>query len=168
MISTHFAHRRPLQRASPAQHRQNGSSSRETNNTGRLGVSFSFFLFSLHLFLASCSTAPPLLTGLFVSRAIFNDPETAKTQFPVPVFQCLQIKPLGPPPNGAAGAAASERYRVVLSDVDNYVQTMLATQGNHVVHDGQLVRGCIVRIKAYQANAVKGKKCVVLLFVFVS
>ncbi|EFX03800.1 replication protein a DNA-binding subunit [Grosmannia clavigera kw1407] len=95
--------------------------------------------------------------------AIFSDPESARTQFPVPVLQCLQIKPLGPPPNGAAGAAGSERYRVVLSDVDNFVQTMLATQGNHVVHDGKLVRGSIVRIKAYQANAVKGKNILIIL-----
>ena len=40
----------------------------------------------------------------------------------------------------------------------HYVQCMLATQANHVIHDGKLVRGCIIRIKQYQANAVKGKK----------
>lgn len=37
---------------------------------------------------------------------------------------------------------------------------MLATQANHVIHDGLLQRGCIVRIKSYQANEVKGKKYV--------
>lgn len=42
--------------------------------------------------------------------------------------------------------------------MDHYVQTMLATQASHVVHDGKLVRGCIVRVKSYQANSVKGKK----------
>lgn len=42
--------------------------------------------------------------------------------------------------------------------MDHYVQTMLATQASHVVHDGKLVRGCLVRIKSYQANSVKGKK----------
>jgi len=35
---------------------------------------------------------------------------------------------------------------------------MLATQANHVIHDAKLVRNCIVRIKSYQANAVKGKR----------
>ena len=34
------------------------------------------------------------------------------------------------------------------------------TEANHVIHDNQLVRGCIVRVKSYQANEVKGKKYV--------
>lgn len=37
---------------------------------------------------------------------------------------------------------------------------MLATQANHVIHDGKLARGCIVRIKSFQSNVVKGKKYV--------
>lgn len=37
---------------------------------------------------------------------------------------------------------------------------MLATQANHVVHDGKLVKGCIVRVKSYNPNSVKGKKYV--------
>ncbi|TLS24224.1 hypothetical protein PpBr36_08460 [Pyricularia pennisetigena] len=91
--------------------------------------------------------------------AIFNDPEGVKTRFPVPVLQCLQVKLLGQQPN----AGAAERYRVVLSDIDNYIQCMLATQANHVIHDDQLQRGCIVRVKSYQANTVKGKSVLVLL-----
>ncbi|KAI0452082.1 replication factor-A protein [Xylaria acuta] len=94
--------------------------------------------------------------------AIFHDPENADQRFPVPVLQCLQIKPLTAQP--APGAPApQERYRVVLSDIRNYVQCMLATQANHVIHDDQLVRGCIVRIKSYQANAVKGKNILIIL-----
>ena len=95
------------------------------------------------------------LTSSFLSSVIFSDPEKGKEQFPVPIFQCLQVKPLG---NQQPGGTGGERYRVVLSDMDQYVQTMLATQASHVVHDGKLVRGCIVRVKSYQANSVKGKK----------
>lgn len=51
-----------------------------------------------------------------------------------------------------------DRYRIVLSDIDNYVQCMLATQANHVVHDGKLVKNCILRLKSAQSNSVKGKK----------
>lgn len=87
-------------------------------------------------------------------RAIFTDQAGAAQRFPVPVLQCLQIKPL--PANPAGGGP--ERYRVVLSDIRNYVQCMLATQANHVIHDNQLQRGCIVRVKSYQPNSVKGKK----------
>lgn len=93
----------------------------------------------------------------------------------MPVLQCVQIKPLGPQGEGNA-----ERFRVVLSDVNNFVQSMLATrkypprvktvtprsaltkflEANHVIHDGKLKKGSIVRLKQYQANAVKGKRSV--------
>ncbi|ORY57296.1 replication factor-a protein 1 [Pseudomassariella vexata] len=93
--------------------------------------------------------------------AIFNDAANVDQRFPVPVLQCLQIKPLAAQPTGGGGGA--ERYRVVLSDLRNYVQCMLATQANHVIHDNQLIRGCIVRIKSYQANSVKGKNILIIL-----
>ncbi len=100
-----------------------------------------------------CEYVLGLLTRLFAS-AIFNN--EGANRFPVPVLQCLQIKTLE-----AKGAGnASERFRVVLSDMRNYVQCMLATQANHVVHDGKLQRGCIVRLKQYQAQALKGKRYV--------
>ena len=35
---------------------------------------------------------------------------------------------------------------------------MLATQANHVVHDGKLVKNCVLRVKSFQSNSVKGKK----------
>ncbi|KAI1662661.1 replication factor-a protein [Daldinia decipiens] len=92
--------------------------------------------------------------------AIFSDPEHVEQLFPVPILQCLQIKPLAPQ-QGPAGQP--ERYRVVLSDIRNYVQCMLATQANHVIHNGSLVRGALVRIKSYQANAVKGKNILIIL-----
>ncbi|KAL2758635.1 hypothetical protein ACRALDRAFT_1068902 [Sodiomyces alcalophilus JCM 7366] len=90
-------------------------------------------------------------------NAIFTDPDNVAAKFPVPILQCLQIKPLG----GQPGAV--DRYRIVLSDVNNYVQSMLATQVNHLVHDGQLVRNCIVRITNYQPNTVKGKNILIIL-----
>lgn len=83
---------------------------------------------------------------------IFNDPDKAGKLYPVPVLQCLQIKQMAPNPQG------EERYRLVLSDGTHYVQTMLALQANHVVHEGKLVRGCIVRLKQYTPNNHKGKK----------
>lgn len=39
-----------------------------------------------------------------------------------PVFQCVQVKPMTQNANGA------ERYRLVWSDVDNFIQSMLATR----------------------------------------
>ncbi|KAL1898793.1 Replication factor A protein 1 [Sporothrix stenoceras] len=108
--------------------------------------------------MSSDAAARQISRGAF--SVIFNDPEKGKEQFPVPILQCLQIKPLG---NQQPGGTGGERYRVVLSDMEHYVQSMLATQASHVVHDGKLVRGCIVRVKSYQANSVKGKNILILL-----
>lgn len=93
-----------------------------------------------------------LLTPFLLS-AIFHDPDRALNEFQIPVLQCLQVKPLGAQPNGGG-----ERYRIVLSDTINYVQCMLATQANHVVHDGKLNKCSIVRVKSYNPNTVKGKR----------
>ncbi|KAJ5992886.1 Replication factor A protein 1 [Penicillium sp. IBT 35674x] len=86
--------------------------------------------------------------------AIFDD---TKAQVQEPIVQCVQVKPLPPQPNH------QERYRAVFSDVANYVQTMLATQANHVVTNGSLRKGCFVRLKSFQANSVKGKKILIVL-----
>ncbi|KAK3899877.1 hypothetical protein C8A05DRAFT_46174 [Staphylotrichum tortipilum] len=93
-------------------------------------------------------------------EAIFSDAERAAIQFPVPVMQCLHIKNLE---NKAVGGGGPERYRIVLSDIRNYVQCMLATQANHVMHDGLLQRGSIVRVKQYQAQCLKGKNVMIVL-----
>ena len=74
-----------------------------------------------------------------------------------PVLQCVQIKPL------AAQQGSPERYRVVFSDIVNFIQSMLATQCNRHVHEGKLKKGCFVRLKNYQSNAVKGKRILIVL-----
>ncbi|KAH6609722.1 replication factor a1 [Trichoderma cornu-damae] len=90
-------------------------------------------------------------------EAIFNDPDRAARLFPVPVMQCLQIKQMAP--SGQGG----DRYRLVMSDGNNYVQTMLAVQANHVIRDNKLERGCITRVKKYQPNNLKGKNVLIIL-----
>jgi len=50
-------------------------------------------------------------------RSIFNGERIEN-----PVLQCVQIKPL----QGATGTV--ERFRVVFSDIRNFIQSMLATR----------------------------------------
>lgn len=69
-----------------------------------------------------------------------------------PVFQCVQLKPMG---NGVNGM---ERFRLVWSDIRNYIQSMLATQLNYLVNEGKLKRGSFVRLKQFQQQEVKGKR----------
>ncbi|KAI9810389.1 MAG: Replication factor A protein 1 [Pycnora praestabilis] len=89
--------------------------------------------------------------------AIFKSAESGDASSAQPVLQCVQIKPL------AGQAGNPERFRVVFSDIQNFVQSMLATQANHVVHEGKLKKGCFVRLKAFQANQVKGKRIIIVL-----
>jgi replication factor A1 len=81
--------------------------------------------------------------------AIFEDTPGRIQQ---PLVQCVQIKPIAPQPD------TPERFRVVYSDIQNYVQTMLAIPANTYVTGEKLKKGCFVRLKSYQANAIKGKK----------
>lgn len=89
---------------------------------------------------------------------IFDDSSALRERFPEPVCQCVRISPIAPTQNGVG-----ERFRVVLSDIRNFVQCMLASQANNVVHDGSLKKGSFVRLKAYQANQVKGKRILIIL-----
>lgn len=61
-----------------------------------------------------------------------------------------------------SGANGVERFRIVLSDVKNYIQSMLATQLNHVVKEDKLKRGSFLRLKQFQQQEVKGKRCVLV------
>ncbi|KAB8346326.1 hypothetical protein FH972_023370 [Carpinus fangiana] len=76
-------------------------------------------------------------------------------QIEPPVFQCVQVKPLG----GNNG----ERFRCVFSDIQNFIQSMLASQLNHLVKEDKLKRGVFVRINNYSLNEVKGKRIMVVL-----
>ncbi|KAL8776436.1 MAG: hypothetical protein Q9203_007378 [Teloschistes exilis] len=75
-----------------------------------------------------------------------------------PVLQCVQVKPIA---GGQAGG--QERFRVVFSDILNFVQSMLASQVNHHVHNGKLKRGVFVRLKSFQTNTVKNKRIIIVL-----
>ena len=74
-----------------------------------------------------------------------------------------------------------ERFRVVFSDIDNFVQCMLATrkslyrrierqpnanrsvEANHLIKDGALKKGSIVKLTSYQPNKVKDKPIIIVL-----
>ncbi|KAI9849764.1 MAG: Replication factor A protein 1 [Thelocarpon superellum] len=89
---------------------------------------------------------------------IFNAGTETDANALQPVLQCLQIKPLA-----SQQQNGPERFRVVFSDVNNFAQSMLATQINWVIHDGKLKKGCLVRLKGYSPNIVKGKRILIVL-----
>ncbi|KAK5083667.1 Replication factor A protein 1 [Lithohypha guttulata] len=87
-------------------------------------------------------------------QAIFQDSPGRVQQ---PVVQCVQIKPMS-----QSNGEATERYRVVFSDTQNYVQTMLATSINDEIHQDRLKKGAVVQLVSYQANLVKGKRILIV------
>ncbi|KAI4677415.1 uncharacterized protein J4E84_009100 [Alternaria hordeiaustralica] len=77
-----------------------------------------------------------------------------------PVLQCVQIKTMEPK---AGEANPVQRFRVVLSDIRNFIQTMIATTANDIVTSGQLKKGSIVRLLKYNPQRVKDKNILIIM-----
>ncbi|KAF2734725.1 replication protein-like protein A 70 kDa DNA-binding subunit [Polyplosphaeria fusca] len=86
------------------------------------------------------------------------EPNGCDVQYPV--MQCVQIKTMEPKQGDAQPV---QRFRVVLSDVRNFIQTMLATTSNDIVTSGKLKKGSIVRLKKFNPQQVKEKKILILM-----
>lgn len=48
--------------------------------------------------------------------------------------------------------------RVILSDGTHFIQSMLATQLNHMVESKELDKNVVVKLSQYVTNAVQGRK----------
>ncbi|KAF1834864.1 replication protein-like protein A 70 kDa DNA-binding subunit [Decorospora gaudefroyi] len=77
-----------------------------------------------------------------------------------PILQCVQIKTMEPK---AGEPNAVQRFRVVLSDIRNFIQTMIATAANEIVTSGQLKKGSIVRLLKYNPQRVKDKNILIIM-----
>ena len=80
------------------------------------------------------SSARRLCVGLFeltIRSAIFNDPERASREFPVPVLQCLQVKTL----DSKTPGAAPDRFMTHLALVEVDHEGTSATWGEHVTDE---------------------------------
>mmetsp|Transcript_27892 Transcript_27892/g.39242 ORF Transcript_27892/g.39242 Transcript_27892/m.39242 type:complete len:642 (-) Transcript_27892:59-1984(-) len=71
-----------------------------------------------------------------------------------PVLQLMAVKAVG---------GSSDRYRTILSDGQHYVQGMLATQINHMVHSGQIADNSIVRVDDFMNNSVQNRTVIIVL-----
>ncbi|KAI5295387.1 Replication factor A protein 1, partial [Ascosphaera acerosa] len=72
-----------------------------------------------------------------------------------PILQVLQVKQLSSAPG------SDVKYRVVLSDTVNFIQSMLVTGLNHLVISGALHLNCFVKLKKYTAKTLKGRRVVI-------
>jgi replication factor A1 len=89
-------------------------------------------------------------------RAIYDADTAPVPGFEQPTLQVLATKPINNNQNAAANA--TERWRVVLSDGTNFIQAMLATQLNPLVHSGEMSKGKLVKVHGYSMSRMKEKK----------
>ncbi|KAF2747195.1 replication factor-a protein [Sporormia fimetaria CBS 119925] len=61
-----------------------------------------------------------------------------------------------------SGDNSVQRFRVVLSDVRNFIQTMLATSMNGFVTSGKLKKGVLVRLTQFHPQKVKDKNILII------
>ncbi|KAI0345302.1 replication factor-A protein 1 [Trametopsis cervina] len=86
-----------------------------------------------------------------------NDEEEALSQS-LPTLQVLSIKKVGAP-----SATTADRYRVIVSDGEFFLQAMLATQLNKLVEDGDVGKNTIIVIDKFTCNFVQDKRLLIIL-----
>jgi replication factor A1 len=91
-------------------------------------------------------------------RAIYDADTTPVPGFEQPTLQVLATKPINNNNNQNTAANQTERWRVVLSDGTNFIQAMLATQLNPLVHSGEMSKGKLVKVTGYSMSKMKDKK----------
>jgi replication factor A1 len=70
-----------------------------------------------------------------------------------PVLQVMDVRPVNTTQN-----AASERFRMLLSDGVHTMQSMLATAENHWVKDGAIVRGAIIHLQEFTCSTIHTRR----------
>ena len=100
------------------------------------------------------------LTNGAVWNLVQSEGTSANPGFPASVVQVLRVIKV----NGSSNNN-QDRYRVILSDGQNFVQGMLATQLNHLVTNNQIVDYALIRVNDYMNNLVQNKNVIILLAV---
>jgi Replication factor-A protein 1, N-terminal domain len=107
----------------------------------------------------------PLTAGVLTTRgvlkAIFNDPSQHQKDFHVPGCQLAQMKRLNT--DDAPWVCQAECYRLGLSDIHHFAQCLLVASQNHLVHEGKLKIGSILRLRVYHVESIRGKSFLILV-----
>lgn len=73
-------------------------------------------------------------------------------------LQFLSIKKVGNNAN-APTSAPPERYRLIISDGEHYMQAMLATQLNDLVQENSITKNTVAVVDKLTCNYVQEKRC---------
>lgn len=70
-----------------------------------------------------------------------------------PTLQILSIKKVG-----AGPGSTLDRYRLIVSDGEGFTQSMMATQLNHYVDEGLVVKNTVIVVEKFTCNYVQQKR----------
>ncbi|KAE9596883.1 hypothetical protein Lal_00007554 [Lupinus albus] len=90
--------------------------------------------------------------------AMCSDDSSTSSEDLKPVLQVIDLKQVQSQQN-----AATERFRLVLSDGSLYQQGMLATQKNDLVRSGRLQKGSVVKLTQFICNVVQERKIIIII-----
>jgi replication factor A1 len=88
-----------------------------------------------------------------VIRVIHDSESQPVPGYENPVLQVLAVKKIN-----STAPNATERWRVVLSDGNHFIQSMLATQLNIMVQNNAIQKGVFIRLLQYTMNKMKDKR----------
>lgn len=105
--------------------------------------------------LETCATMTQLSAGtcLRLHNAQTGDDDLFNAGHTV---QFLSIKQVTPSTSG--NNAALDRFRIIISDGEHFLQAMLATQLNSLVHDNSIGKNTVAIIDKLTCNFVQGKR----------
>ncbi|KZT02307.1 replication factor-a protein [Laetiporus sulphureus 93-53] len=77
-----------------------------------------------------------------------------------PTVQFLSFKKVAP---GSGASATMDRYRVIVSDGQHFLQAMIATQLNELVETGQVGKHSVAVIERFSCNLVQDKRLLIIM-----
>ncbi|CAL1705705.1 unnamed protein product [Somion occarium] len=76
-----------------------------------------------------------------------------------PTMQILSVKKVSSP----GGLNQVDRYRIIVSDGEHFLQAMLATQLNNLVDEGHVGKYSIIRVDKFTCNLVQERRLLIVL-----
>ena len=102
----------------------------------------------------------PTLTVGSCQRLNSGDKDDESLWSSKPTLQLLSIKKVTPNSTPGTANAATDRYRIIISDGQNFLQAMLATQLNHLVEEDRVGKNTIAVIENMSCQTIQEKRSV--------
>ncbi|KAJ3149871.1 Replication factor A protein 1 [Geranomyces michiganensis] len=109
------------------------------------------------------SNCPQLTQGFLMAAYEASGQGTTAAGYDSIALQVLNIKKLARNPTGPDQPAQPDRYRLILSDGNHFMQAMLAVGQNELVTSEELKKNGVIQLKAYNCQAIGPKRVIIIL-----